>query len=264
MLLVEDDEGTLSYLRDILATAGYRVWTARTGAEARGLIEQDMPDIALIDLRLPDESGVELLRLLRSQRAPTVCVIVTGYSTCRSTVDAMRLGALDVIEKPLYGDALLDLVRRAAAALRPVGACEQHALGRWAAMVLRGVGSPSDPRTLAEWGRAVGASRGSVRNWCNTAGVSPGQSLLFTRLLRAVIRHERTHAGFEQLLDVVDRRTLIKLRALCGGSDGAFPRSVDVFLAQQQVVTERAAVAQIVATYHEALARVDSVSMLAS
>lgn len=260
VLLIDQDDTMLSFERRLLELAGYRVCAARTGHEARGLIGWNKPDIALIDLTLPDESGVGLLRLLRSAHPPAVCIIVTSHATCRATVDAMRLGAFDVIEKPLHGDALVELVRRAAASLKPAGS-DQHALGRWAELVVRGVASPSDPRTLAQWGRAAGASRGALRSWCQMAGVSPRRSLLFTRLLRAVMRHEQTHAGFEQLLDVVDRRTLVKLALLSGGHDGVFPRTVDAFLARQRLVTEPAAVEQLAAMCPELLPRVETAAM---
>jgi CheY-like chemotaxis protein len=251
VLLVDDDETTLDLGSRLLQLEGWLVRTAATGGEARDLVTRIKPDIALIDLKLPDESGLEVLRVVRALHPLAVCVIVTGHATCRSTVDAIKRGAFDVVEKPLYGDALVDLVHRAAAALQAAGTCEQHAFRRWAEVVCRAVAAPSDPRTLAQWGRAVGASRGAIRSWCHTAGIAPRRSLLFMRLLRAVIWNRQTQAGFEQLLDVVDRRTLMKLAALSGSRDGAFPSTVDEFLAQQQLVKEPAAIELLAALSRE-------------
>lgn len=258
VLWVDDDEATLDLGRRLLQLEGFLVFTARTGGEARDVAEQHKPDIALIDLRLPDDSGVEVLRRVRAAHPTTVCTIVTGFATCRSTVEAMKLGAFDVLEKPLFGDALLEFIHKAAARLHAAGSCEQHGFRRWAELVFRSVASPSDPRTLLQWGRAVGVSRGALRNWCYTAGISARRSLLFARVLRAIIRHEQTHAAFEQLLDVVDRRTLTKLAMLSGSREGVFPSTVATFLAQQRLVTERAAVDQIAAIYREASTQVDS------
>jgi FixJ family two-component response regulator len=265
VLLVDDDETALSLGSRLLELEGHRVLTARTGSEARSLLVLNRPDIALLDLRLPDESGLELLPVVRAVNPSAACIIVTGYATCRVAVDAMRLGAVDVIEKPLYGDALLDVVRHAATFLQSGGSVERHAFRRWAELVARGVASPSDPRTLAQWGRIVGASRGALRSWCQVARISPRRSLLFTRLLRAVIRHQQTQAGYEQLLDVVDRRTLMKLAVLSGSGDGVFPRTVEAFFAQQRLVTEPDALEQLVAISQElSAARRDMVSPFAA
>src|SRR5207248_5351434 len=126
----------------------------------------------------------------RAEHIPVPLVIVTGFGSTQSAVEAIRAGACDFVEKPLIGDELIRVVARALA-LQPPAADRPraHAAARWAHAVVATVESPEDLRTLKAWGRHIGASPGTLKNWCRIAGLSPRRSLLFARLLRAVVRH---------------------------------------------------------------------------
>jgi hypothetical protein len=141
------------------------------------------------------------------------------------------------------GDDVVDLVERAYN--RYEEACQNtleaphiqaHSIERWTGVVVRTISSPTDPRTLEQWGRAVGASAGTLRNWCRTAHLSARRSLLFARVLRAVARHQHSAERPEDLLDVVDQRTLAKILAASGGTADQLPRTIDEFLSRQQLI----------------------------
>src|SRR5262245_9993070 len=95
---------------------------------------------------------------------------------------------------------------------RPAGrAVVSHAAGRLARALPTAVASPSDLRALAAWGQCVGISRGALRVWCATAHVSARSTLDFVRLLRAVCLSQQRGWDLFGLLDVTDRRTLVRL-----------------------------------------------------
>ena len=119
-ILVVDDEVLVTLgCRRILAKAGYEVATACTGQEGLNRALEGSFDLAVIDLRLPDLDGMELVRSLRRQRPNTAIVIITGYGTVPSAVEAMRLGVAEYIEKPFTPDELAQAVGRACAAVEP-------------------------------------------------------------------------------------------------------------------------------------------------
>ena len=125
------------------------------------------------------------------------------------------------------------------------GHAECHAVGRWAQLILRSLLLHADPRTLAEWGKSLGASTGALRNWCRTARLPARRSLLFARLLRAVALHQSTGVEPEDLLDVADRRTLQKLMAIGGGTTRSLPTTIEGFLTNQRLIDREDAVARI-------------------
>lgn len=256
ILLIDDDPGTLGGYEGVLRQAGFEVAAAQSGREALEIARHRSFDLILVDLRLPDLSGLDVMRLLREQQGDVAFVVVTGFGTTQSAVEAMRLGAADYVEKPLIGDDLIGAVERGLARRRaplrkpePVTLerPEAHAYARWADAVVRVIESPTDPKTLVDWGRAVGASAGALRNWCRTAGLSPKRSLAFARLLRAV-SHAEAHGGrAEDLLNVVDQRTLRKLLSLAGTEveEPTLPGRVDEFLASQRLISDSEAIDEI-------------------
>jgi ActR/RegA family two-component response regulator len=252
ILLIDDDGVASEALVRLFMLDGYEVARAHNGRDGLRRASDFDPDVAVIDLRLPDMSGLDVLRQMRDRHPWTACVMVTGFGTCSSAVEAIRLGACDFLEKPVDPDHMLRLVRKAISGrahsfdaevhLQPT---EAHSLKRWATVVVRAVGAPTDPRTLQEWGRAVGASPGAIRNWCRTARLSARRSLLLTRVLRAVVRQHDTMAPPEDLLNIVDRRTLVKLIAASGGHHGRLPASTSEFLQRQHLIDNMAAVNEL-------------------
>lgn len=95
VLIADDDVGVLQTSERILEIHGYEAETAKCGEQALRLVFGTHFDLILTDLRLPDISGVELLRRLRARGIDTPVVIVTGFGTIESAVEAMKLGASD-------------------------------------------------------------------------------------------------------------------------------------------------------------------------
>lgn len=110
-ILVVDDENTLRYfLRLNLQDEGYNVSEAADGATAIRLIDHNQFDVALIDLHLADMNGLEIMRHLRKTSPETSVIILTGYATVDSAVEALRQGAHDYLTKPCKTEELLSSV----------------------------------------------------------------------------------------------------------------------------------------------------------
>ena len=112
-----------------------------------------------------------------------------------------------------------------------------HAADRLAKAIVMAMSSPSDPRTLAVWGQAAGVSRGALRLWCAAARLPARSCLDFVRVLRAVILAKTQPWDLFSTLDVVDRRSLVRLLDRGGVrelSDSARPPTVDEFLSVQR------------------------------
>ncbi|HLP31466.1 MAG TPA: response regulator [Geothrix sp.] len=120
LLLVDDDVIYRERLGKALAARGYDVRTAANAAEAMALAEADSPELAVLDLRMPGESGLELLRRLRALDPTTRVLMLTGYGSIATALEAVRLGAVHYLTKPADVDDIL-------AAFHPDGAFEESA-----------------------------------------------------------------------------------------------------------------------------------------
>jgi len=112
VLIVDDDRGTVEGFHAVLRRAGYEVATAQTAADGLTHACQRRFDLVLSDLKLPDISGIELLREIRIHRIDVPFVVVTAFGSIATAVEAIKLGAADYVEKPLAAAALLTVVRR--------------------------------------------------------------------------------------------------------------------------------------------------------
>ena len=125
LLVVDDDAGFRGLLREILAAEGYSVTVAASVAEAQQAWAKRHFHLMVSDLRLPDGDGIGLLRWTKEQAPEVPVIMITGFGTVSSAVEAMKLGAEDYISKPLESpDELRLLVRRA---LQRVDAAREHA-----------------------------------------------------------------------------------------------------------------------------------------
>jgi len=114
VLIVDDDPRVRGTLSDVLKLKGHAPLTAATGKEALERIEAESPAVALIDLKLEDMSGLELMKEMRSRSLlDTACIIITGYASQESAIEAMNLGAYSYLRKPYDVDQLLLTIRRA-------------------------------------------------------------------------------------------------------------------------------------------------------
>jgi DNA-binding NtrC family response regulator len=94
-----------------LSHAGYTVRTAETGEEAIEMARDGAFDVILSDMRMPGISGIEVLRKLRELRVDAAFIVMTGFGTVDTAVEAMKLGAVDFVQKPFFRDELLMRVR---------------------------------------------------------------------------------------------------------------------------------------------------------
>jgi two-component system NtrC family response regulator len=113
VLVVDDDESLRRVTQMQLEEAGYETFTAADGALALRIIEEKEPALVVTDLKMPGMSGIELLRLLRSQYPDTTVIMITAFGTVQNAVEAMKAGAYDYITKPIDYDELLLILDRA-------------------------------------------------------------------------------------------------------------------------------------------------------
>jgi two-component system response regulator HydG len=114
VLVIDDDAGVRESMRRMLSQAGFTVRVAETGEEGFELAREGAFDVVLSDMRMPGLSGLDVLRQLRDVRVDASFIIMTGFGTVDTAVEAMKLGAVDFVQKPFFRDELLMRVRAAA------------------------------------------------------------------------------------------------------------------------------------------------------
>jgi len=112
ILVVEDDESLRRVTQAQLERAGYESSSAVDSEQALELLRRQPHDLVITDLNLPDGSGMELLKQVRQEFPETTVVIVTGYGTIETAVEAIKAGAYDYLTKPVHPDELRALVAR--------------------------------------------------------------------------------------------------------------------------------------------------------
>jgi len=112
ILVIDDDENIRKGLTMILESKGYAVDLATDGAEAIRKSRERFYNVSLIDIRLPDMDGVELLRAMREGVPKMVKIIVTGYPSQENAIKAVNDGANGYIIKPVKTEELLSLIEK--------------------------------------------------------------------------------------------------------------------------------------------------------
>lgn len=113
LLLVDDDDVLRERLARAFVQRGYEVRTATTVAEAIASADADSPELAVVDLRMPDGSGLRVVRELARIDPQTKIVVVTGYGSIATALEAVRLGAVHYLQKPADADEILAAFARA-------------------------------------------------------------------------------------------------------------------------------------------------------
>jgi two-component system response regulator RegA len=133
ILVVEDDNAFRKILVNAFRERGYEAEGVSDGAEAIRSAERDSPEMAVVDLRLPDQSGLDVVRQLKAIDPSTAIVVLTGYGSIATALESVRLGAVHYLTKPTDADRIL--------------AAFQHGLAS------RPRDLPTDPPSLArvEW-----------------------------------------------------------------------------------------------------------------
>jgi len=113
ILVVDDEAVVCKSCQRILSPEGYEVETALSGQEALDKLSQGSFDIVITDLKMPGMDGMELLAKIKEKDPEIIVIMVTGYSTVQTAVQAMRMGALDYIPKPFTPEELIVVVEKA-------------------------------------------------------------------------------------------------------------------------------------------------------
>ena len=111
VLIVEDEAIMRESLRDWLKDEGYQVETVEQGEEALKAITEREFGIVLLDMRLPGKDGLEVLREVKTQSPQLKGIIITAYPSVETAVEAMKIGAVDYLTKPLDLNNLEELIR---------------------------------------------------------------------------------------------------------------------------------------------------------
>lgn len=111
ILIVDDDEAVLKGLSEYFARLGYEVVRAATGNQGLDGFQSQEPDVTILDLRLPDIDGMQVLEIMRRKRA--LVILLTGYGDIPTAVRAMQLGAENFLTKPVDLPHLVATVERA-------------------------------------------------------------------------------------------------------------------------------------------------------
>src|SRR5262249_11772228 len=112
-LVIDDDPLTLECFRILFSKAEGTVATAMTAAEGLKLFTENRPDVVIVDIYLPDQSGLEVVRRLHDLNAKVPVILITGHGTAETAIEAMRLGAYDYVVKPLDPQMLQQMIQHA-------------------------------------------------------------------------------------------------------------------------------------------------------
>lgn len=113
ILMIDDEPELLDLMKDVLEEEQYQVFCASTGNDGVLLHAQIQPDLILLDLRMPDMDGIEVLRNIRKKDDKVLVVILTGYG-CPDTIrEAADLNVSEYLSKPFENDEMVSVIKRA-------------------------------------------------------------------------------------------------------------------------------------------------------
>jgi DNA-binding response OmpR family regulator len=113
ILVMEDEPSVAQGLQMVLKDEGYDVNVAMTGSSALDTFSKKEFDLLVADLRLPDIDGMEVIRRVKDKKPGTEVIVITGYSSVSSAVEAMKLGACDYLPKPFTDEEFKEVVEDA-------------------------------------------------------------------------------------------------------------------------------------------------------
>jgi len=114
VILVVDDEETIRYcLKEALEEEGYKVYSEESAGKSLKIVKEVLPDLILMDLMMPEMSGIDLLKEVKSLNQNILVILLTGHASVDSAVDAMRAGAFDYLEKPFKIEHIKVVVEKA-------------------------------------------------------------------------------------------------------------------------------------------------------
>ena len=113
ILIVDDEPSILKSLSGLLSDEGFEVQTATNGYEALKIIDAESPDLVLLDIWMPGIDGIETLKEIKKNNPYIQVIIISGHGTIETAVKATKLGAFDLIEKPLSIDKVIVAINNA-------------------------------------------------------------------------------------------------------------------------------------------------------
>src|SRR5689334_7646019 len=131
LLIVDDDRPFRTRLMRAFRDRGFEVAGAGSFDEAMTLAADDTPELALVDLRLPGKSGLELVKALKELDGTTSIVVLTGYGSIATAVDSVKLGATSYLTKPVDADQILAAFDRTEPAGRSAPTAQPLARVEW-------------------------------------------------------------------------------------------------------------------------------------
>jgi ActR/RegA family two-component response regulator len=254
ILIVDSERETRETLTAALIQDGFMVEAASSAEEAIAKAGDRLFDFAILGLQLPDRPGLDVARVLVAGVGHGRFVLIGNELTVSTSVEAMKLGAVDVLEKPIAVDTLLGIVRNhtigsphhgpsstPVAALHPIRVPEmcgppRSAAQRWTMHVLKACQCEDDLKTLKNWAKSVGVSYSSLCESCRLLGIRPHDARDFVRALWVVVRCSAEQCAPETLLDVSDRRTLRAFLEKAGPRFISRTPTIDQFLRDQRFI----------------------------
>ena len=115
VLLVDDEQEFVDTLAERMRSRGMEVATSNSGGDALDLVDRDAYDVVVLDLQMPGMDGIEVLERIKQRRPDIQVVLLTGHATVEKGVEAMKLGALEFLEKPVDLSTLSEIIHKAKA-----------------------------------------------------------------------------------------------------------------------------------------------------
>ncbi|RPJ72463.1 MAG: sigma-54-dependent Fis family transcriptional regulator, partial [Desulfobacteraceae bacterium] len=113
ILIVDDDDQLRRSFRKLLTEEGYTVESAASGEAAVQKVQKQAPDLVILDMRLPGQSGIESFRVIHGFEPKLPIIIMTAYGTTENAIEATKLGAFDYVLKPFEVPAMLTVIAQA-------------------------------------------------------------------------------------------------------------------------------------------------------
>jgi len=115
VLLVDDEKEFLQIMSERMEARGMKVTTTDSADKAFSILEKESFDAIIMDFQMPEMDGMEALKTIKNRKPELQIILLTGYATVEKTVEAMKVGATDFLEKPADIEALTEKIKKAKA-----------------------------------------------------------------------------------------------------------------------------------------------------
>ncbi|PKN01478.1 MAG: hypothetical protein CVU77_05115 [Elusimicrobia bacterium HGW-Elusimicrobia-1] len=113
ILIMDDEAGMRNILVSMLKFAGHSLLQAEDGKQAIAIAMREKPDLALLDMRVPDMDGLEVLSELKTTTPSLPCIMLSGFGDAETAAEAIKRGAFDYISKPFKVNEVLEIINKA-------------------------------------------------------------------------------------------------------------------------------------------------------